>query len=207
MKTSFASSAQGHYHLHLHAISKLNGQSGLAAAAYRRAERFERNETHSVTHAAAYRRAQQLGNDGQVFDYRSKIGVAWTGIRAPSRTPPEFHNPQTLWNTVERIEHRKNARLAKELIIALPHQVDLTTQIAVLDRFIAANLTPRGMIADIAIHRPPIECGGDPRNWHAHVLIPDRPMTPEGFAPKKDRSWNAKDCATTIMMLGRRQLG
>lgn len=197
MKTCSAAHAQGHYHLHLHAISKLNGQSGLAAAAYRRAERFERNDTHSVTHAAAYRRAQQLGNDGQVFDYRSKIGVAWTGIRAPSKTPGAYLEPQTLWNTVERIEHRKNARLTKELIIALPHQVDLKTQVAMLDRFIAANLTPRGMIADIAIHRPPIEHGGDPRNWHAHVLIPDRPMTPDGFAAKKDRSWNAKDTLLT----------
>lgn len=197
MSTPFASHAQGHYHLHAHAISKLNGQSGLAAAAYRRAERFERNETHSITHAAAYRRAQQLGNNGQVFDYRNKIGVAWTGIRAPAGTPTTYLDPQTLWNTVERIEHRKNARLAKELIIALPHQVDLKTQIAMLDRFIAANLIPKGMMADIAIHRPPIEQGGDPRNWHAHVLIPDRPMTPDGFATKKDRSWNTKDTLNT----------
>ena len=67
----------------MHTISKLKNQSALAAAAYRRAERFEAHAA-SVTHAAAYQRAQQLGNDGQVFDYRRKIGVAWTGILAPS---------------------------------------------------------------------------------------------------------------------------
>lgn len=181
----------GHYHLHVHTISKLKNQSALAAAAYRRGERLTTDAT-SVTHAAAYQRAQQLGNDGQVFDYRRKIGVAWTGIMAPAFTPKELLDAQTLWNTVERIEHRKNARLAREMIIALPHQVDLDTQVEMLRRFVAANLASRNLIADIAIHRPPVEHGGDSRNWHAHVLMTDRPMTPAGFAAKKDRTLNAK---------------
>ena len=141
---------QGHYHLHVHTISKLNNQSALAAAAYRRAERFESNTT-SVTHAAAYQRAQQLGNDGQVFDYRRKIGVAWTGIMAPEFTPKELLDAQTLWNTVERIEFRANAPLAREMIIALPHQVDLDTQVEMLRRFVTAHLVARSMVADVAV--------------------------------------------------------
>lgn len=189
MERPFALPEQGHYHLHVHTISKLKNQSTLAAAAYRRAERFEQ----SVTHAAAYQRAQKLGNDGAVFDYRRKIGVAWTGILAPAFTPKELRDPQTLWNTVERIESRKNARLAREMVIALPHQVDLATHVAMLRAFVTANLVKRGMVADIAIHRPPVEHGGDPRNWHAHVLLTERPMTPTGFADKKDRTWNAKE--------------
>lgn len=189
MERPFALPEQGHYHLHVHTISKLKNQCTLAAAAYRRAERFEQ----SVAHAAAYRRAQQLGNDGAVFDYRRKIGVAWTGILAPGFTPKELLDAQTLWNTVERIENRKNARLAREMVIALPHQVDLETHVAMLRAFVTANLVKRGMVADIAIHRPPVEHGGDPRNWHAHVLLTDRPMTPTGFADKKDRTWNAKE--------------
>jgi hypothetical protein len=184
--------ATGHYHLHVHTISKLKGQSALAAAAYRHAELFTR-EQHSVTHAAAYQRAQQLGNDGQVFDYRRKVGVTWTGIMAPQHTPAELLDAQTLWNTVERFECRKNARLAREMIIALPHQVGEGVHVAMLRSFIMTNLVSRGMIADVAIHRPPVEHGGDPRNWHAHILLTDRPMTPEGFAAKKDRTWNAKE--------------
>lgn len=189
MERPFALPEQGHYHLHVHTLSKLKNQSTLAAAAYRRAERFEQ----SVTHAAAYRRAQQLGNDGAVFDYRRKIGVAWTGILAPAFTPKALLDAQILWNTVERIENRKNARLAREMVIALPHQVDLETHVAMLRAFVTANLVNRDMVADIAIHRPPVEHGGDPRNWHAHVLLTDRPMTPTGFAKKKDRTWNAKE--------------
>jgi hypothetical protein len=182
----------GHYHLSVHTISKLKGDSVLAMAAYRHAELF-RTDTNSVTHAAAYQRAQELGNDGKVFDYRRKIGVAWTGIMAPAHTPKELLDAQTLWNTVERIESRKNARLAREMIIALPHQVDLDIHIAMLRAFINTHLTSGGMIADVAIHRPPVEHGGDPRNWHAHVLLTDRPITPEGFAATKDRMWNAKE--------------
>ena len=196
MQRSFPSS--GHYHLHVHTISKLKYQSALAAAAYRRGERFDRKEPepHSITHAAAYQRAQQLGNNGQVFDYRRKIGVAWTGILAPEVTRKELLDAQTLWNTVERIEHRTNARLAREMIIALPHQVGMDVQITMLQRFITANLVSRGMIADVAIHRPPAEHCGDPRNWHAHVLLTDRPMTPTGFAATKDRNWNARENVT-----------
>ncbi len=184
---------QGHYHLHVHTISKLNNQSALAAAAYRRAERFEAT---SVTHAAAYQRAHQLGNDGQVFDYRRKIGVVWTGIMAPAFTPKELLDAQTLWNTVERTEFRSNARLAREMIIALPHQVDLATQVEMLRRFVTTQLVVRGMVADVAVHRPPVEHGGDPRNWHAHILLTDRPMTPFGFAATKDRNWNARENIT-----------
>ena len=66
MERPFALPEPGHFHLHVHTISKLKNQSVLAAAAYRHAERFEQ----SVTHAAAYRRAQSLGNDGAVCDYR-----------------------------------------------------------------------------------------------------------------------------------------
>ncbi|MEQ1714312.1 MAG: MobA/MobL family protein, partial [Hyphomicrobium sp.] len=180
--------AEGHYHLHVHAISKLKGHSIQAAAAYRRAELF-RAEPNSITHAAAYQRAQQLGNDGKVFDYRRKIGVAWTCIIAPDCTPEELLDAQTLWNTVERIECRKNARLAREMIIALPHQVDLDVHIIMLRSFITRHLTARGMIADVAIHRPPVEHGGDPRNWHAHVLLTDRPITATGFSATKNRMW------------------
>jgi hypothetical protein len=181
----------GHYHLSVHTVSKLNGNSVLAMAAYRHAEMF-RSES-SVTHAAAYQRAQELGNDGKVFDYRRKIGVAWTGIMAPDHTPQELLEAQTLWNTVERIESRKNARLAREMIIALPHQVDLDIHIAMLRAFVGTHLLSRGMIADVAIHKPPVEHGGDPRNWHAHVLLTDRPITADDFAAKKDPTWNAKD--------------
>ena len=50
---------------------------------------------------------------------------------------------RTLWNTVERIESRKNARLAREMIIALPHQVGLDTHVTMLRAFVTANLVSR----------------------------------------------------------------
>jgi hypothetical protein len=177
----------------------MKGNRILAAAAYRHAERFQSGDLqpeNSITHAAAYRRAQALGNDGQVFDYRRKVGVAWTGIFAPAHTPKDLLDAQTLWNTVERIECRANARMAREMIIALPHQVGQEVHIAMLRAFINAHLVAQGMIADVAIHRPPVEHGGDPRNWHAHVLLTDRPITPGGFAAKKDRTWNARENVT-----------
>lgn len=77
--------------------------------------------------------------------------MAWTGILAPECTPRELLDAETLWNTVERIEFRKNARLALEMIIALPHQMDLDTQVELFSRFVTTYLTARGMVADIAV--------------------------------------------------------
>jgi hypothetical protein len=74
-----SAATDGHYHLHVHTISKLKGHSVVAAAAYRHAERFEgqaQDVTNSLTRAAAYQRAQQLGNDGRVFDYRTASAIS-----------------------------------------------------------------------------------------------------------------------------------
>ena len=178
------------YHLSVHSVSRLGGGSVLAAAAYRRAELFD---TRSVTAAAAYQRAQKFGNDGKVFDYRKKIGVEWAGILAPDHAPEWVYDAQTLWRRVEEVETRANARFAREMTLALPHGVALEDHIAMVKEFVGRHLVAMGMIADMAIHAPPVHTGGDPRNWHAHVLLTDRPITPEGFAPRKDRSWNARE--------------
>jgi hypothetical protein len=50
-------------------------------------------------------------------------------------------------------------------------------------------LVGRGMIADVALHRP--DRSGDRRNHHAHILLSLREITPQGFG-RKVRAWNDK---------------
>lgn len=180
--------SEGHYHLHLHPISKQKGHSIHAALAYRHG-----TQELSASAAAAYRHAQQHGNGLDGYDYRNKVGVQWFGIVAPDHAPSWCHDPKALWSKVDEIEHRKNARLAQELIIALPHQVGLDDHIAMLRAFTLTHcIEPYRMIADIAIHAPPTHHGGDPRNVHAHILLTDRPITANGFAKTKDRRYTDK---------------
>ena len=180
--------SSGHYHLHLHPISKRKGHSIHAALAYRHG-----TKEISASAAAAYRHAQEHGQGLDAYDYRNKIGVQWFGIVAPDHAPEWCRDPRLLWSKVDEVEHRKNARLAQEIIIALPHQVSLDDHIAMLREFTTTHcILPYGMIADIAIHAPPTHHGGDPRNVHAHILLTDRPITPDGFAKTKDRRYSDK---------------
>ncbi len=178
----------GHYHLHLHPISRRKGHSIHAAIAYRHGTR-----ELTASAAAAYRHAQEHGDGLDAYDYRHKIGVQWFGIVAPDHAPAWCRDPKAVWAAVDRTERRINARLAQEIIIALPHQVDVDEHIVMLRHFATTYCVDRyGMIADIAIHAPPVHHGGDPRNFHAHVLLTDRPITPDGFAKTKDRRYQDK---------------
>ncbi len=178
----------GHYHLHLHPISRRKGHHIQAAVAYRHAAQI-----FAASAAAAYRHATLHGNDGDAFDYRGKVGVAWFGIFAPGQAPDWTRDPATLWARVDATETRSNARLAQEVIIALPHQVSLDDHVAMLTEFVTRHCTaPYAMIADVAVHLPPTHRGGDPRNVHAHILLTDRPITPNGFSRTKDRRYSDK---------------
>ena len=77
-----------------------------------------------------------------------------------------------LWNMAEQAENRKDARTAKEWVIALPDELDANDR-KELARDFARNLVNKyGVVADLAIHEP--SKGGDDRNHHAHIMLTTR---------------------------------
>ena len=93
------------YHCSIKIISRGKGKSAVAAAAYRSGEKLV-NEY-----------------DGAIHDYTRKGGIVHTEILLPDNAPPAFSDRSALWNAVERIEKAKNAQLAREIEIALPHEL------------------------------------------------------------------------------------
>ena len=87
------------------------------------------------------------------------------------------------------VEKRKDAQLAREVVVALPHEVSDKERLELVRGFAQVAFVDRGMIADIAIHAPGKE--GDQRNHHAHIMLTTRSLDAEGFGGK-DRSWNSK---------------
>jgi hypothetical protein len=142
--------------------------------------------------AAAYRAGVELLDErtGQLHDYTQKGGVIAQGILTPENAPEWAHDRARLWNAVEQREdsstRRDSAQLARELVIALPHELDDQHREFLLKN-ILRDATRRGMVADYAIHAPGKE--GDERNYHAHVMLTMRQLTPDGFGPKV-REWN-----------------
>lgn len=154
-----------------------------------------RKEGRSAIRSAAYRAGQDLVDErtGEVHRYGQRRGVALTEILLPPLTHPKLADRQTLWNAVEAAEVRDDAQLARELNVALPHELTLEQQHVLLRRYVRDQFVARGMIADVAIHIPRPGRGEDERNVHAHVMLSLRQGNPQGLHPIKTRAWNARD--------------
>lgn len=163
------------YHLSAQVIRRAAGRSSVAAAAYRAGQRLE-DERAGVTH-----------------DYSRRGGVAHEEIMAPDDAPDWMQDRGALWNQVEAIERRKDAQLARELNIALPHELDDEERLQLVQGFVSEHCVKHGMVADVAIHRPQPEKGDDPRNHHAHVMLSLRQVNRHGFRMTKTREWNSKE--------------
>lgn len=163
------------YHFAAQIISRGQGRSAIAAAAYRAGARLEDAGT------------------GRVSDYAGRRGVVHAAIMAPEGTAAELLEREQLWNAVEAGEKRKDAQLAREINVALPHELDDTARAELLTSFIAREFVARGMIADFAIHTPVAEKGDDPRNHHAHIMLTLRQVDVDTgrFFRTKTREWNA----------------
>lgn len=92
-----------------------------------------------------------------------------------------------LWNTVESIEKRKDAQLAREMDIALPRELSASQRLNLIRVFVKDQFVSLGMVADFAIHDD-----GTNNNPHAHVMLGLRQVTAWGFRPVKTREWNSK---------------
>ena len=136
--------------------------------------------------AAAYRSGSLLKDErtGTLHRYDKRTGIAETFILTPNGSPQQFFSRADLWNGAEASEVRKNARVAREVVLALPHELTDTDRIA-LAKDMASYLVHRYQVAvDVAIHAPVVREGHDPRNHHAHLLFTTRALTSEGFGAK-----------------------
>ena len=162
------------YHFSVKPISRADGRSAVAAAAYRSAEKLD---------DARY---------GKIQDYTRKTGVELSKIYAPDNVAPSLLNRNELWNAVEKSENRKDACLAREFEIAFPSELNQHQREKMLDDLCNQLVTKYGVVVDAAIHAPDIKGGSDERNFHAHILFTTRSIDPSTgfFSSKKYRDFN-----------------
>lgn len=161
------------YHLSVKAISRSDGRSAVACAAYRAGEKLV---------CDFYDKEQ---------DYTKKSGVEFTNIYAPPNTNPELLDRQMLWNTVEKVERRKDAVLAREFEIAFPSELNAEQRKQLLDELCQKLVEKYNVVVDAAIHAPHVESGSDARNYHAHIMFTTRAINENGeFAAKKYRDFS-----------------
>ncbi|MEO7205664.1 MAG: MobQ family relaxase [Steroidobacteraceae bacterium] len=167
------------YHLSTKPVSRGLGRSATAAAAYRAGELV-----HDLT-------------TDQVFDYSRKRGIEHTEIVLPTAAAKADINwardRQALWNAAEIAEKRKDARVAREYEVALPHELTREQRVSLVQAFSTEIANRYGVVVDFAIHAP--HRSGDERNHHAHILTTTRELTPTGLGAKASIEWSDTDRA------------
>ena len=186
------------YHLSVQIISRSDGRSSIAAAAYRSGTKIESSW------------------DGLTYDFTKKHWIEHTEVLLPAHAPREYSDRSVLWNAVETAERSGTAQLAREVEIALPAELSLPKQIELIRSYIDANFVSKGMCADISIHNPPItNSHGAPidingnktknkeemifQNPHAHIMLTMRALDEYGkWQPKSERAYICKRGTETL---------
>ena len=156
------------YHLSVKPLSRGNGRSATAASAYRAAARVRDATT------------------GEVFDYTRKRGVEHAEVMLPTAAASVgtawARDREKLWNAAEIAERRRDARVAREYEVALPHELSARERLNLVRAFSGELADRYGCAVDFAIHAPHRE--GDVRNHHAHILATTRRLEPQGLGAK-----------------------
>ncbi|OAI16449.1 hypothetical protein A1359_07295 [Methylomonas lenta] len=150
---------------------------------------LNRAMTLGIVAAAAYRAGVCLRDNktGLYYDYRNRSGILHRDIKAPHSAPEWVFDRYQLWNTTDLLETRKDARLARDLLICLPKELSDLHRLELVNNFVDKCFVSQGMIADFAIHGPSEKKGGC--NYHVHILLTLRSIDHNGFGLKV-REWN-----------------
>lgn len=145
----------GIFYMDVRVVSKTK-QSAIAKAAY-------------VSNEKIYSK-----RDEEYKNYRTRDVKPDSFILAPSHAPEWVYNRERLWNEVEKVEVPVNARLLREIVVALPIELDEEQQHELVKEYVQDTFVNDGMVADVHIHRDKKE------NPHAHILLTVRPFNLDG---------------------------
>ncbi|HAK6776898.1 TPA: MobA/MobL family protein [Salmonella enterica] len=157
------------YRLEMQNVSRSDGVSSVAKAAYR------------------HRSVMIDERTGEMHGEKSanRDDLVYAEILAPDNTPDFLKKSSNdLWCFVEQTERRKDARTAKEFKITLPRDLSNEQNIELMKDFLLKSFVDKGIICDFVLHNDK-----DNKNPHAHVMITTREIKPDGFG-KKVREWD-----------------
>ena len=138
-----------------------------------------RSDGRSAVACSAYRAAQKLKETGLLYDFTKKSEVIYSKIFLCKNAPAAYVDRETLWNEVQKIEKNKNARLAREWELAIPHELTFEQSKKLVCDF-AKTLVDEGMCVDVNIH-------WKNNNHHAHIMGTTRQIKENGKWGQKEK--------------------
>ena len=178
------------------------------AIAFARARYLSRATGGNAVRSAAYnaREAIEAERTGEVFSFRHRDPAEHHDVLLPEGADARLADSAVLWNAAEAAEKRRDAQVAREIVLALPADRELSTEdrIELARSFAEQHFVARGLAVQLDVHAPHPEpgwgkergegegawtegTGGDHTNWHAHLLITTRRVEGDHLAAKKAR--------------------
>jgi ATP-dependent exoDNAse (exonuclease V) alpha subunit len=158
---------------------------------------ISRGKGRSVTSSVSYISGRALHDihNGKTY-YKHREDLAWQKIFLPDHAPAEFRQLQHLCDEIECAEMRWDARTARQLTASLPNELPLGELVRIVHEFVADNFTSQGLCTVAAIHRKHNHHDPKKNNPHVHMIVPTRPVGPDGFCKLKDREHDKRKYIT-----------
>lgn len=165
------------------------------AIAFARARYLSRASGGNAVRSAAYnaRESLQAERTGELFHFRHRGAPEHHEVLLPAGADPQLGQAGTLWNAAEAAERRKDAQVARELVLALPADRELSQEdrVELARSFAREHFVAKGLAVQLDVHAPHDGAGegaeGERSNPHAHLLVTTRRVEGAGLASHKAR--------------------
>lgn len=174
------------------------------AIAFARARYIGRATGGSAVRSAAYNAREGIHDErtGELYYFKHRDAPEHHEVLLPGGASEALRDPKALWNAAEAAENRKNSQVAREIVLALPANPEVTHEdrVELARSFAEAHFVRHGLAVQLDVHAPHTgDLESERANWHAHLLITTRRVEGEGLSPKK-----ARDLDPEVKRLGGR---
>lgn len=146
---------------------------------------ISRGKGQAVLASLAYRIGQNLTCEryGKTFKYENRQdSIEHIDLFLPkSTTDLTFYNHENLWNKVEARETKSNSQLAREIIVAIPSELNEIERIQLVQKQCQWLVEKYNVGVSVALHKPNDIAE---KNYHAHIMFTTRSIENNEFGDK-----------------------
>ena len=137
-------------------------------------------------------RARRWPTSGRASGSRSSTATRRSTTRCCCRRARTrgSRTPRRLWNAAEAAERRKDAQVARELVVALPADRELAHEdrVELVRSFALEHFVAKGLAVQLDVHAPHAgDAESDRANYHAHLLVTTRRVEGDRLSARKAR--------------------
>ena len=174
------------------------------AIAFARARYIGRASGGSAVRSAAYNAREGIRDErtGELYYFAHRDAPEHHEVLLPAGASAELRDAKVLWNAAEGAENRKNSQVARELVLALPANAEVTNEdrIELARSFAQEHFVRHGLAVQVNVHAPHSgDADAERANWHAHLLVTTRRVEGDHLSAKK-----ARDLDPEVKRLGGR---